>query len=321
MLRRAGLHRLLGLRDRQARREGLPQPGEDFRCGIHRHLRQRGFTGCTVYDCFGAGQKISQITFGGVDWRRAPGTAGRMFEVFPVMRNLHELLWYLTEALTLRPARPIHAEIRRARDEVERLTHDGPDALLKADVAAHRREAGELLQRASELARAGVRGKKKERRGADLIGAKLKGADLRGANLRGPTSSEPTCAGPTCGRPTSSEPISAAPTCGAPTSPRASSSSSPSSTRPRATPPRSCPSSPTPLTGRRREPPIMIDAVGHRSASASRRFQVGSLPVLPRASAGARARADSPRLADGTNIHGPRPHRWCGGPDSVGGDP
>ncbi|GIH77824.1 pentapeptide repeat-containing protein [Planobispora longispora] len=165
--------------------KACPNLGEDFRCGIHRHLRQRGFTGCTVYDCFGAGQKISQITFGGVDWRRAPGTAGRMFEVFPVMRNLHELLWYLTEALTLRPARPIHAEIRRARDEVERLTHDGPDALLKADVAAHRREAGELLQRASELARAGVRGKKKERRGADLIGAKLKGADLRGANLRG----------------------------------------------------------------------------------------------------------------------------------------
>ena len=41
----------------------------DYRCGIHTELRQRGFNGCTVYDCFGAGQKVSQVTFGGADWR------------------------------------------------------------------------------------------------------------------------------------------------------------------------------------------------------------------------------------------------------------
>jgi uncharacterized protein YjbI with pentapeptide repeats len=40
-----------------------------------------------------------------------------------------------------------------------------------------------LLLRASELARAGVRGAKRNHRGADLIGAQLKGADLRGADL------------------------------------------------------------------------------------------------------------------------------------------
>ncbi len=37
----------------------------------------------------------------------------------------------------------------------------------------------------SWLARGLGRGKKKERRGADLMGARLKGADLSGANLRG----------------------------------------------------------------------------------------------------------------------------------------
>ena len=43
----------------------------DFRCGIHRTLRAQGFPGCTVYDCFGAGQQVSQVTFGGRDWREA----------------------------------------------------------------------------------------------------------------------------------------------------------------------------------------------------------------------------------------------------------
>ncbi len=88
--------------------------GTDFRCGIHRRLREQGYRGCTVYDCFGAGQKVSRITFGGQDWRREPGSAERMFAVLPVMRQLHELLWYLGEALTLEPARPLHDELREA---------------------------------------------------------------------------------------------------------------------------------------------------------------------------------------------------------------
>lgn len=77
----------------------------DFGCGIHARLREGGFSGCTVYDCFGAGQQVSQVTFGGTDWRQAPDTARQMFDVFPVVRQLHELLWYLTEAHWTPPAR------------------------------------------------------------------------------------------------------------------------------------------------------------------------------------------------------------------------
>ncbi|MFI1395021.1 pentapeptide repeat-containing protein [Streptomyces sp. NPDC020681] len=159
----------------------------DFRCGIHTRLRQSGFSGCTVYDCFGAGQQVSQITFGGTDWRQAPETAAQMFAVFPVVRQLHELLRYLTEALTLRPARSVHADIRRQLAETERLAGLGPDDLEKLDVAAHRQQVNEVLLRTSELVRAGAgaAGRKKDRRGADLMGARLKGADLRGVSLRG----------------------------------------------------------------------------------------------------------------------------------------
>ncbi|GHB66222.1 hypothetical protein GCM10010377_66410 [Streptomyces viridiviolaceus] len=159
---------------------------DDHRCGIHARLRQSGFTGCTVYDCFGAGQKVSQITFAGQDWRNAPAEhARRMFDVFPVVRQLHELLWYLTEALALPAARPVHADLRRALAATERLTREPAEELAGLDVAAHRQEINVLLLRTSELVRAGTRGRGKNRRNADLIGARLKGADLRGADLRG----------------------------------------------------------------------------------------------------------------------------------------
>jgi uncharacterized protein YjbI with pentapeptide repeats len=164
--------------------QACPHLQADFRCDIHPHLRQQGFRGCCVYDCFGAGQKVSQVTFGGKDWRQSSHTAEQMFAVFPIMRILHELLWYLTEALTLPSARLLHAELSRALMETELLTQHSPAALLALDVAAHRHKVNAVLLRASELARAAVQ-PKRDHRGANLIGANLKSANLRGANLRG----------------------------------------------------------------------------------------------------------------------------------------
>jgi uncharacterized protein YjbI with pentapeptide repeats len=156
----------------------------DFRCGIHTRLREEGYSGCTVFDCLGAGQKVSQVTFGGRDWRQA-AHAPRMFDALPVMRQLHELLWYLTEALSLPAAEPVHGALRRALEETERRTRAEAPALLATDVAAARRDVNELLLRASELARAALPGPRRNHRGANLIGARLRRADLRAANLRG----------------------------------------------------------------------------------------------------------------------------------------
>ena len=164
--------------------QACPNLRDDFRCGIHARLRERGFAGCTVYDCFGAGQQVSQVAFGGLDWRQAPHTAQQMFEVFPIMRDLHELAWYLTEALALQPADPLRDDLAHALARTGRLTHGRAAALLALDAPAHRLQVNVLLQRTSQAARVGVR-HTKDHRGADLIGARLPGADLRGANLRG----------------------------------------------------------------------------------------------------------------------------------------
>ncbi len=162
---------------------------DDFRCGIHRELLDRGFPGCTVFDCFGAGQQVSQVTFGGRDWRRAPGVAAAMFAALPVMRALHELLWLLTEAITL-PAPAVRPDLERVRDDLASVTGSGPDALLATDVESWRRTVEPLLTRTSRTVRAPfLRTRsdrdRRQRRGADLAGAKLYRADLAGTDLRG----------------------------------------------------------------------------------------------------------------------------------------
>ncbi|WP_068793902.1 pentapeptide repeat-containing protein [Brevibacillus laterosporus] len=172
---------------------------KDFRCGIHESLSKRGLKGCIAFDCFGAGQKVSQVSFGGHDWQQAPESAKPMFKVFLIMLQIHELLWYLTEALMLQAALPIHDELRSVLEKTEKLTYLSPDELMNLDVAEHRAIVNTLLLKTSELVRAQARIKKKHRpeqkarsgrkknigRGADLIAADLRKTDLRGADLRG----------------------------------------------------------------------------------------------------------------------------------------
>ncbi|KQQ05508.1 MULTISPECIES: pentapeptide repeat-containing protein [unclassified Rathayibacter] len=156
-------------------------------CTIHRRLRPEGFVGCTVFDCFGAGQKVSLQTFGGVSWRGDDAVRAQMFAVFPLMRRLHELLWYLDVALALPGVDPeLRRNVRQRFDAVHALTLRDAAGVLGLDVDAEYAASRPALIAASAAARAG-RGAPRKRfaPGADLVAARLRGADLRGADLRG----------------------------------------------------------------------------------------------------------------------------------------
>ena len=159
-----------------------PNLGDDFRCGIHAELRERGFPGCEVFDCFGAGQQLTQVTFGGRTWREDPALAAAQFAVLPVLRQLHETLWYLAEVLSLPAAAALHDEVRTAQARTDALAAGTADELRGLDVGAYRGEVGELLGRVSDV----VRGPgMPDRRGADLMGRDLRRTPLRDASLRG----------------------------------------------------------------------------------------------------------------------------------------
>lgn len=178
-------------------------PGD--RCGIHGSLREAGWPGCASFDCFGAGQHVSQVTYGGTSWRDHDDL-GEMAAVLSVMRQLHEMLAHLTEVQRRSPAEgaaEVHAEILA-------LTHTDPVTLLTADLDEIRSRVSPQLQEATvrlhgpgtpmphDLAGADLRGRDLVRadlrgslllaadlRDADLARADLLGADLRDADVRG----------------------------------------------------------------------------------------------------------------------------------------
>lgn len=166
---------------------------DDFRCSVHKNLMKKGLKGCIAYDCLGAGQKVAQVTYAGQGWREKPESAKEMFEVFIIVKQLHEMLWYLTEALTLQSQQDMKDKINLKINELENLSNLSASALIKLDLVVIRVGVNALLLQTSELVRkkAGnnqvnsLKRKKTLGGGLDLIGADLRRKDLRGANLSG----------------------------------------------------------------------------------------------------------------------------------------
>jgi hypothetical protein len=162
----------------------------EYRCRIHETLYAEGMRGCAAYDCFGAGQSVTQT--------------GRTVS-FHVVEQVHEIAWYLTEALdrgapvssllaeaeALAAAVSSLAEVDELRSRVAptlravaqaaRAAYDAPRDAAGADLAGA--DLADQDLRAADLRGALLIGA--DLRGAELADADLLGADLRGADLQG----------------------------------------------------------------------------------------------------------------------------------------
>jgi len=111
----------------------------DCRCAIHDDLAVRGFTGCTVYDCYGAGPRATRAYSG-----------PQRQEAFLALRVVHELLWLLTEAAKLCPSSSAElvAQVAREVAALDGLARD--PTLLETDVRPRRNATRALLRRVGE---------------------------------------------------------------------------------------------------------------------------------------------------------------------------
>ena len=164
----------------------------DAMCRIHDQLRTRGYRGCTVFECFGAGQRVT------ADGHPDPAAA------FAAVRRLHEARWYLAEVddrtwdqelLDRSAALQARAEalVDRAGsgsedvlDAVRSLLRDLSDEVRSRYAAADDRTP--LRAAGADLAGQDLRDRDTVAallRNATLIGADLRDTDLAGADLLG----------------------------------------------------------------------------------------------------------------------------------------
>lgn len=132
--------------------EACPHLGDDYRCTIHVDLVARGFTGCAIYDCYGAGQRVTRAFGDGVHSKCRNGVGPH--SAFLALRVVHELVWLLTEAAKL--CDDLRAELDA---EIAILDAIEPSCATEIDLAARTREAHALLRRVGDvlLTRPGAR--------------------------------------------------------------------------------------------------------------------------------------------------------------------
>lgn len=165
----------------------------DYSCYIHSNLREKGFKGCTVFDCLGAGQVVSQITFKGQSWRGNSEIGEKMFRVFPIMEQIHEMIAYTSEALAYDIPQALSDELSGQLKKLQDFTNLDAEQLLSLDMVMIRFPLNNLLAKTSEYVRESLiaklpvtkNPKKYNMERADCMGKKLAGEDLRAHYFRG----------------------------------------------------------------------------------------------------------------------------------------
>ena len=127
------------------------------RCAIHAAREHLGMSGCLGYECHGAGQRASALALDDDARQRT----------FLALRELHELLWLLTEAARLCPAS--HQELRAELAAQVQALADVPARRPALEAALRQREPGAraLLRQVGDAL--GGRGRWETDRGAALV--------------------------------------------------------------------------------------------------------------------------------------------------------
>ncbi|WP_246213135.1 pentapeptide repeat-containing protein [Aminipila butyrica] len=173
----------------------------DFRCDIHTTLKSKNLRGCLAYDCFGAGQKVTQNCFPIVDWKSNSNHGSKIFQVFQIVFQLHQMEWYLIEALSLPAAEALESDIKSLIWENERLTGLPAEEILHLDMESYRTDVNKILKQVSHIMAVNAKGKidrdyfaqnfkhanlnHKDFSMALLIAADLEGCSLQGTNFLG----------------------------------------------------------------------------------------------------------------------------------------
>jgi hypothetical protein len=117
----------------------------DHRCAIHAALRARGFPACATFDCYGAGQWVTQHLFGGKSWRTSPKLAARMFTLYGRVRVLHELM-VLLELAIARVAPGETAPLARCLLDIQNIRAAGHELIDTFSESALRERVRHVLR-------------------------------------------------------------------------------------------------------------------------------------------------------------------------------
>lgn len=171
-----------------ARTDGFPENKDagipckylnsNFQCKVHSQLIDMNMKGCLAYDCFGAGQKVSQDLFSNITWQSNQEKSNLIFDVFLLVFQLHQMEWYLLESLLLDTDKRFSENIEQLIFKIEHVLEKSYENILNFDISSFRLEVNHILKSISKQYT-----KSNKLNQKDLIGKDFKKANLDGEDF------------------------------------------------------------------------------------------------------------------------------------------
>lgn len=92
--------------------------------------------GCIEYTCYGAGQRLCTRVLPGVDWLSQPDRSSDLFDTYFKLKELHEVMWFLSQMADLCPDPDLKVKIIDRISEIDELGEASDDEIRKLDVPA-----------------------------------------------------------------------------------------------------------------------------------------------------------------------------------------
>ncbi|MCE7998484.1 MAG: hypothetical protein HEP70_06480 [Rhodobiaceae bacterium] len=115
---------------------GCPNLDACGQCRVHEKLEDLGFRGCAVFECYGAGQRVTQELFGGRTWQEDESLMRPMARRFRQVRRLHELLMLLEAAAVLPLSPPDEARRKSLAQAVDVIAAQSSEDIAVDEVYA-----------------------------------------------------------------------------------------------------------------------------------------------------------------------------------------
>ena len=118
------------------------------RCEIHATLADSGFPGCVSFDCYGAGQRVTQ-ELNGMSWRTSDESAVQtLFSTYSACVPLHRLMAMIALAEATAPP-PFDAQLRSKRAQLDELCRSEEAKRGTLDLKTLRNDVFELVRSAT----------------------------------------------------------------------------------------------------------------------------------------------------------------------------
>lgn len=158
------------------------QLAENFTCKIHADLGKLKMRGCIGYDCFGAGNFVTQSLYHGETWRTQPGHATEIFDVFQVVFSLFQVRYYLEWVQLIPSAVDLWPTAEALIAENHTLCQQSPNTLATQEIRAYRDCANAVLKEACRRA-VKERASGLPQAAEQMLGRSFKNQDLSGLDL------------------------------------------------------------------------------------------------------------------------------------------